>query len=373
MRESTTIVAFDQHADSVVMAVLGPRDTAPGVVVLGADVPGIVRAVRRLGRAVRCVYEAGPCGFGLQRALTAVGVRCEVIAPSLLPRAAGARVKTDRRDARQLAVLARAGALTPVRVPTAADEAARDLVRAREAAVRDLQQARHRLGGFLLRHGRRYRAGRRWTQGYWAWLAREVWPEAAAAQTCAVLVGAVEDAQTRLQQVTTQVTALAAAPAYREAVRRLQAYRGVDVLTALTVVVELGDPRRFTSGRQVMAYVGVVPREHSSGPTRRLGRITKTGNAHLRRVLVEAAWHARHVPRVTPQLRRRRAGLPPAVVQRADQAQRRLHARYRQLIGRGKRAPVAVTAIARELIGHLWGALLADARVPAGGDRSSGV
>jgi transposase len=364
-------VAFDQHADSVVMAVLGPADREPATTTLPADVPTIVRAVRRLHRRASCVYEAGPCGFGLQRALTTAGLACAVIAPALIPRQPGARVKTDRRDARQLAVLARAGALTPVRVPSEADEAARDLVRTREATLHDLQQARHRLAGFLLRHGRRYRAGRAWTQGFWTWLRREAWVHEATRQTCLALIGAVNEAQVRLQHLTTQVTALATQTAYQDAVHRLQAYRGVDVLTAVTVVLELGDPRRFAAGGQVMAYVGLVPREHSSGATRRLGRITKTGNAHLRRVLVEAAWQYRHAPRVSAGLQRRRQGLPAEAVRRADQAQRRLHQRYRQLIGRGKRAPVVVTAIARELIGHLWGALVADPHPATGSDRSS--
>ena len=358
MEESTAFVGLDQHADSVVAAVLLPDGSAPMVTTLTADYPTVERFVRRLKRPVRCCYEAGPCGFGLQRWLTSRGLPCEVIAPALIPRRAGDRVKTDRRDAQQLAVLYRAGALTPVAVPSEADEAVRDLLRCRETMVEEVLRARHQLKKLLLRHGRRY-PKRAWTRLFWQWVRTQTWTQEAAALTCQQYVRRVEEAIARLRAVETDVLMMAATPAVQARVAPLRCYRGVDTISALTCVLELGDARRFRTARQVMAYTGLVPSEHSSGGSRRQGHVTKAGNAHLRRVLVEAAWHYRRPPLVSAALRQRQVGQPEAVIQHAWTAQHRLHRRYRRLVMRGKRPVVAATAVARELVAFVWATLTA--------------
>jgi transposase len=361
MRESTTILALDQHADSVVAAVLPPTLRVPVVQAVPADLPGLGRFVDKLVRRgpVHCYYEAGPCGFALQRFLTTRGVPCDVIAPALMPRRPGDRVKTDRRDAAQLALMARAGALTAVHVPTEQEEAVRDLLRCREDIRSDLLRARHRLSKFLLRHGRRFTATRAWSKRHWTWLRQQTWPLEAHTQTHLAYVRTVDEAVARLQAVETDLRAALVLEPLRTRVARLRCFRGIDDLTALTIAAELGDPRRFTRAGQGMADVGLVPSEHSSGAKRAHGGITKTGNAHLRRVLVEAAWHYRHGPYVGSRLQARQAGQPAAIVAHAWTAQQRLHHRYRRLTGRGKRSSVVITAVARELAAFTWAALVA--------------
>jgi transposase len=361
MTESTTIVAFDQHADSVVAAVLRPGERVPAVQAVPPDLPGLGRFVDKLvkrGR-VHCYYEAGPCGFALQRFLTGRGLACDVIAPALMPRRPGDRVKTDRRDAAQVALMARAGALTAVHVPTEQEEAVRDLLRCREDIRADVLRARHRLSKFLLRHGRRFTTTRAWSQKHWAWLHQQTWRDDAARQTHVAYIRTVEEALARLRTVEEDVRAALQLEPLRGRVARLRCFRGIDDLTALTIAAELGDPRRFAKARQVMAYVGLVPSEHSSGGKRAQGGITKTGNAHLRRVLVEAAWHYRHVPAIGDRLRIRQAGQPASVRAHAWTAQQRLHHRYRRLAGRGKRTNVVITAVARELAAFAWATLVA--------------
>jgi transposase len=359
MAQSTTIVAFDQHAATTVAAVLLPGQRTPALHSLTSDSPTILRFVRRLRTtAVHCCYEAGPCGFELQRALTAAGVACEVIAPALIPRRPGDRVKTDRRDATQLAVLYRAGALTPIHIPTEQEEAARDLLRCREDIRVDLLRARHRLSKFLLRHGRRFTATKKaWTKRHAAWLQTQQWPLAALAQTHRAYVRAVEEAVGRLQAVEAELRDLLTIEPLRTRVERLRCFRGIDDLTALTIAAELGDARRFPSAPRLMAFTGLVPSEYSSGATRARGRITKTGNAHVRRVLVESAWHYRHHPFLGRALRLRQRGAPAPVIDQAWHAQHRLHRRYRRLAARGKTKQHIVTAVARELTGFLWAAL----------------
>jgi transposase len=355
MTESTPIVAFDQHAASVMAAVLLPGDRTPALQPLAADLPAIGRFLERFAAsAVRCCYEAGPCGFDLQRYLQTKGIACDVIAPALIPRRAGNRVKTDRRDAAQLAVLYRAGALTAIHIPTEQEEAVRDLLRCREDICTDLLRAKHRLSKFLLRHGRRCADGRAWSKRYFAWLAIQRWPLAALEQTFTSYRRAIDDTVTRLRAVDTDLqAALTVAPR----VARLRCFRGIDDLTALTIAVELGDATRFPAARQVMGFTGLVPSEYSSGATQKRGGITKTGNAHLRRVLVEAAWHYRHRPAVSRRLRIRQQAAPPAALRVAWSAQHRLHARYRRLLARGKSPQLAVTAVARELSAFVWAAL----------------
>jgi transposase len=294
----------------------------------------------------------------LQRALQTDGVACEVIAPALIPRRPGDRIKTDRRDAGHLAVLYRAGALTAVHVPTEQEEAARDLLRCREDIRADLLRARHRLSKFLLRHGRRFTGTKKaWSRRHEAWLRAQTWAIAALDQTHQAYLRAVDEAVARLRAVERDLQALLTLEPLRARVERLRCFRGIDDLTALTIAAELGDAHRFPSAPSTMAFVGLVPSEHSSGTKRARGAITKTGNAHLRRVLVEAAWHYRHHPFVGQALHRRQRGAPEAVTRRAWAAQQRLYQRYRLLAGRGKPKQHIVTAVARELTGFVWAAL----------------
>jgi transposase len=307
---------------------------------------------------VQCCYEAGPCGFELHRALTADGIPCDVIAPALIPRRAGDRIKTDRRDAAQLAILYRAGALTAIHVPTDQEEAVRDLLRCREDIRQDLLRARNRLSKFLLRHGRRFTATKNaWSRKHDIWLRAQTWPLPALDQTHRAYVRTVDEAVARLHTVEAELRELTTLEPLRTRVERLRCFRGMDDITALTIAAELGDPRRFPSPRGLMAYVGLIPSEHSSGPSRARGAITKTGNAHIRRVLVEAAWHYRHHPFIGKQLRRRQHGAPPTALIPAWRAQLRLYRRYQRLAARGKPKQHVVTAVARELTGFVWATL----------------
>ena len=359
--QSTTIIAFDQHAATTVAAVLLPSQRTPALHPLPSESATILRFVQRVGRqgAVTCCYEAGPCGFELQRTLTARGIPCEVIAPALIPRRAGDRVKTDRRDSGQLAILYRAGALTPIHIPTDQEEAARDLLRCREDIRADLLRARHRLSKFLLRHGRRFTATKKaWSKRHDAWLRAQTWPLPALDQTHGAYLRAVDEAVGRLRAVEQDLRGLLTLAPLQSRVDRLRCFRGIDDLTALTIAAELGDARRFATAPRTMAFVGLVPSEHSSGTKHARGAITKTGNAHLRRVLVEAAWHYRHRPFVGAALRRRQHGAPAAIVAQAWTAQQRLHRRYHRLAGRGKPNQQVITAVARELTGFVWAALI---------------
>jgi transposase len=358
--KSTTIIAFDQHAATTVAAVLLPGQRTPALHPLGSDSGTILKFVARLRRAapIMCCYEAGPCGFELLRALRARDIPCEVIAPALIPRRAGDRIKTDRRDAAQLAVLYRAGALTAIHIPTEQEEAARDLLRCREDIRADLLRARHRLSKFLLRHGRRFTGTKKaWSKRHDVWLRAQTWPLAALDQTHRAYLRAVEEAMARLRAVEEDLRGLLTLEPLQRRVQRLRCFRGIDDLTALTIAAELGDPRRFATAPRTMAYVGLVPSEHSSGTKRAQGGITKTGNGHLRRVLVESAWHYRHHPFVSATLRARQRGAPADVVARAWTAQQRLHRRYARLAARGKPKQHIVTAVARELTGFVWAAL----------------
>jgi transposase len=282
--QSTTIIAFDQHAATTMAAVLLPGQRTPALHPLTSDSATILRFVDRLRRQgpVACCYEAGPCGFELQRALTAHGIPCDVIAPALIPRRPGDRIKTDRRDAGQLAVLYRAEALTAIHVPTEHEEAARDLLRCREDIRADLLRARHRLSKFLLRHGRRFTGTKKaWTKRHDDWLRTQTWPIAALDQTHRAYLRAVDEAVARLRAVEGDLRDLLTLDPLRERVARLRCFRGINDLTALTIAAELGDPRRFATAPRTMAFVGLVPSEHSSGTKQARGRITKTGNATL--------------------------------------------------------------------------------------------
>jgi transposase len=276
----------------------------------------------------------------------------------LIPRRPGDRIKTDQRDAGHLAVLYRAGALTAIHIPTEQEEAARDLLRCREDIRADLLRARHRLSKFLLRHGRRFTATKKaWSKRHDAWLRAQTWPIAALDQTHQAYLRAVDEVVARLRDVEQDLRALLELEPLRPRVQRLRCFRGIDDLTALTIAAELGDPRRFATAPSTMAFVGLVPSEHASGTKRAQGSITKTGNAHLRRVLVESAWHYRHHPFVSATLRARQQGAPADAIARAWAAQQRLHRRYARLAARRKPKQHIVTAVARELTGFVWAAL----------------
>jgi len=265
--QSTTIIAFDQHATTTVAAVLLASQRTPALHSLTSDSPTILRFVERVRRQgpVLCCYEAGPCGFELQRALTAKGIPCDVIAPALIPRRAGDRIKTDRRDAGHLAVLYRAGALTAVHIPTEQEEAARDLLRCREDIRVDLLRARHRLSKFLLRHGRRFTVTKAWSKRHDSWLRAQTWPLPALDQTHCAYLRAVDEAVARLRAVEQDLRVLLDLEPLRPRIQRLRCFRGIDDLTALTIAAELGDPRRFATAPRLMAFVGLIPSEHSSG------------------------------------------------------------------------------------------------------------
>ena len=360
MLESTTIIAFDQHAATTMAAVLLPGHRTAALHPLSSDLSTIRRFVERVRRqgAVTCCYEAGPCGFELQRALATHQIPCDVIAPALIPRRPGDRIKTDRRDAGHLAVLYRAGALTAIHIPTEQEEAARDLLRCREDICADLLRARHRLSKFLLRHGRRFTGTKKaWSKRHDTWLRAQTWPLPALDQTHRAYLRAVDEVLARLRDVETDLRALLTLEPLQARVQRLRCLRGIDDLTALTIAAELGDPRRFATAPSTMAFVGLVPSEHSSGTKRAQGGITKTGNAHLRRVLIESAWHYRHHPFISATLRARQQGAPPEVIAHAWTAQQRLYRRYQRFAARGKSKPHIVTAVARELTGFVWAVL----------------
>jgi len=358
MQESTHI-GLDVHKETIAVAVLRPGTGECDERVI-ANTPAALRKLfaRYPDRAaLRTCYEAGPTGYDTWRLLADLGVPCEVIAPSLIPRRSGAHVKTDRTDARNLARLHRAGELTAVRVPTPAEEALRDLVRAREDLKDDRRVARQRVKSFLLRYGKRQPTGSgRWGVGYELWLQALSFEEPAAQAAFDHLMGAASVRAAQLAAIEREIEAAALSGPLAEPVARLRAFRGIDTLTALTVVTETCDFARFPSAASYMAFTGLVPREHSSGAVRRQGSITKAGNAHVRRVLIEAAWAYRHRPAVRGKLAVRQEGLPPELLAYSWKAQQRLHATYRKLAAR-RGANKAAVAVARELSGFVWGAM----------------
>ncbi len=310
--------------------------------------------LKRKGETLAFCYEAGPCGYGVYRQLTELGHRCDVVAPSLIPRKAGERVKTDRRDAIMLARLLRAGELTPVWAPDADHEAMRDLIRLRGVVRRVVTRARQHLQGFLLRHGRKHGHGTAWRMAYRRWLSTLSFDRPAQQIVFQDYVDAVTDAERRLKRVEEQILALVPDWSLRPVVDALQAMRGVALITAVVLVAEVGDFTRFANPRQLMAFLGLVPGERSSGERVRRGGITKTGNTHARRALVESAWAYRMKPRVGRHKVDRIEALPKTIRDIAWKAQVRLCARHRRLRARGKTANVVNVAIAREMVGFIW-------------------
>ncbi len=355
---SNIFVGLDVHKATIAVAV---AEGARGEVRYHGEIentPAMVRKlVKRLsttGEVLNVCYEAGPCGYGLYRELRELGHECQVVAPSLIPRKAGERLKTDRRDALMLARLHRAGELTSVWVPDQEQEAVRDLTRAREDMKSLELKTRQRLGAFLLRHGRMYGGQSRWTQAHFRWLEQVKFDTAVQQLVFQEYVDAVKAAQRRVVGLELQMRNVLKDWSLGPVAEALMALRGVSLITAMTTLAELGDITRFDSPRELMGYLGLVPSEHSSGGTRRQGGITRTGNGHVRRVLVEAAWNYRFQARKTRCIERRAEKTSEQVQARAWQAQKRLCGRYQALLRAGKEKKSVTTAVARELAGFIW-------------------
>lgn len=359
MEKPSSFVGLDAHKSTIQVCLLRGRE-AP----IEWQVPNEAGAVRRMakrllregGATVTCCYEAGPCGYSLQRSLNQAGVSCVVVAPSLIPVKPGDRIKTDRRDARKLAEMLRAGLMTEVHPPTPAEESVRDLCRCREDAKEDLTRARHRLAKMVLRRGISW-PGKDWSQAHRQWLRGLEFEHAADKAVFADYLLAIEQLEERLRTLDDKMALVGEQEPYREPVAWLRCFRGIDTLTALTIVSELHDFRRFQKARDLMGYLGLVPSERTSSTARRQGSITKTGNCHVRRVLIEASWHYRHPFAVGAHLGKRRAGQPPDVIALADKAGQRLHRRFHRLSCRGKPGSKIVVAVARELVGFIWAVL----------------
>jgi transposase len=360
-------VGLDVHKDTIAVAV-AEAGRAPGRLIgsIAHDVSKLLKLLARYGepRQVQVVYEAGPTGYGLQRALAQRGYPCQVIAPSLIPKRPGDRVKTDRRDGVRLAELARAGELHAVWIPDPADEAIRDLSRAREDAVNARTQVRQQLKGFLLRHDVRYPHKTSWSKTFYRWLATLNFGAWGAQTAFTEYWQAITAADERVARLTQALAGSIAGWRFESVVQALLALRGIDQISAIGLVAEIGDIGRFGHPRQLMAYLGLVPSEHSSGERVVRGSITKTGNGHARRLLTEAAWNYRFQPRIGYRAQRRSEGLPQAIQDIAWKAQQRLSGRFARLRGRGVQINKVCVAVARELAAFVWAIASARARLP---------
>jgi transposase len=361
MEESskTLYVGLDVHKDSIAVA-YAPETRGAEVVSLGligtrqCDIDKLIRKLQSKGATLVFVYEAGPCGYWLYRYLTRKGLSCHVVAPSLIPRKPGDRVKTDRRDAITLARLMRSGDLSAIYVPQIEDEAIRDLSRGRDAAMRDLKATKHRLKAFLLRQDLRYEGRATWTAAHLRWLSEVVCPTRAQQIVFQEYVRAVTEQHERLRRLESELHEEVKGWRLYPVVEAIQALRGVELTGAVIVIAELGDLTRFDTPRQLMSYLGLTPSEYSSGERRRQGGITKAGNPHARRALVEGAWAYRYPAKISRHLQLRLEKLPAEAQAIGWKAQVRLCKRYRQLIARGKHANQVVVAIAREMAAFAW-------------------
>jgi len=363
MSKASTFVGLDVHKNSIVVALLRPGQNAPLEWKVSNEPGAVHRLIRKLEReaegGLQCCYEAGPTGYVLKRQLDRAGIPCQVIAPSLTPVKPGSAIKTDRRDARKLAELLRAGMLTEVKPPTEDEEAVRDLTRSRDDAQRDLTRARNRLSKFLLRRGCVYAIDRKptWSQKYRSWLRALTFERTADQVIFEDYLLAVEQVEGRLEALTDRIEHFAEQEPWRERVQALRCFHGINTVTALALVAEIHDPRRFSHPRRLMSYLGLVPRESSSGMRERRGGITGAGNRHVRRLMVEAAWHYRHKPVVGRALRLRRREQDPKAIALADRALRRLTLRQRRMLYQGKHPNLVNIAVARELVGFVWNIL----------------
>jgi transposase len=359
MKEKLRFLGLDVHAETIAVAIAEPDGEVRSLGTIPNRAESIRKLVKKLGpvEELRACYEAGPTGYVLYWQLAELGVKCEVVAPTLVPVKAGDRVKTDRRDAEKLARSYRSGDLTAVWIPDEGSEALRDLVRAREAAKQDQLRARHRLSKFLLRSGQRPAPGvKAWTQIYMAWIRQIHFAQMAHESTRLDYLHEVEhmgERVMRLEQAIAEAAKLAS-PELREVIQGLQALRGIAHISAITIAAELGQISRFEGARQLMGYSGMVPSEDSSGERKQRGSITKSGNSHLRRIAVEAAWSYRLPPGVGPALRKRQEGVPQEIKEIAWKAQHRLHKRYCRLAAARKDQRKIITALGRELLGFIW-------------------
>jgi transposase len=359
MKDSITVAGLDVHKNSIEIVtadIFGAMEVRR-FGSIGGTMDALDRAVRKLvsrGTTLHFVYEAGPCGYEIYRHLTRKGFGCKVVAPSKIPRKSGDRIKNDRRDAETLARMERAGELTAIHVPTEEDEAMRDLTRGREDAVKALQAARHHLKAFLLRYGKRYPGKGSWTPAHMRWLSDIALPHPSQQIVLQEYITTVREGTERAARMTDQILRLLPEWRWNPVVKALQALRGVAPIVAATTIAEIGDLSRFENPRRLMAYLGLVPSENSSGESLHRGSITKTGNGHVRRALIEAA-HAYVFPaRVSRHLLKRQEGLPEPIRAIAWKAQVRLCGKFRRLTARGKLGNKVVTAIARELSGFMW-------------------
>jgi len=356
-KSSTVFVGMDVHKESIDITLAEVGGEVRRLGAIGGDRVSLLKTVRKLrsrGQELVFVYEAGPCGFWIYREISSLGLGCMVVSPSLIPRRAGDHVKTDRRDSERLASLARAGELEPIHVPDIRDEAIRDLVRARDDALISQRRARQQLKALLLRNDIRYVGKTSWTAAHRRWLSELKLPQGAQQIAFEEYIDAITLATERILRLIRAIESEVATWRFAPVVAGLQAMRGIQFVHAVTLVAELGDLTRFHSARQLMGYLGLVPREDSTGERRRQGSITKAGNAYARRAMIEAAWAYRHPARVTRIIATRQTGLPKAVCDIAWRAQLRLSAKYRRLAARHLHQNKIVVALARELSGFVW-------------------
>jgi len=362
VEKANTVVSFvgmDVHKESIDVTVAeeGPSGEVRHVGTIGGDLEAVaklVRKLRRKNRELRFVYEAGPCGFEICRFLREQSLACSLVSPSQIPRRAGDRIKTDRRDSEMLARLFRAGELSAIYVPEADDEAIRDLARARADILRARQKARQQLQALLLRSGKRYPRKCAWTLAHRRWLCDLRLDHPAQKIALEEYLAIIDEATHRIERVETALAEQTSTWRMAPVIEALQALKGVRLLTAITLVTELGDLSRFDKPRQLMAFLGLVPSENSSGERVRRGSITKAGNTHARKALIEAAWAYRHPARIGRRLQMRSETLPTSIRDIAWKAQLRLTSRYRKLSARMKPPTVVITALARELAGFVW-------------------
>lgn len=364
MKAITLHIGMDVHKDSIAIAVAQPGSRGE-VRLFGTvtnDLHALEKALARIRKAhpgaqLEVTYEAGPCGFGIARRLQQLKVPCLVAAPSLIPKQPGAPFKTDKRDAKQLARLLRAGELTAVYIPEPTDEAIRDLCRARTDAIDDGRRSRQRLKSFLLRHGYRYQGRANWSQAHMRYLRELVLPHPAMKAILEEYLTSIDTAGERVVRIESAMVALLGSWRLHPAVRALMAMKGFQVVAAMITVSELGDIHRFAHPRQLMTYLGLVSTEHSSGPRQHLGRITRCGNGHLRWLLIECTQHYAPPPKVGKELSRRQEDQPAAIRALSWKAQNRLHQRFMKLLARRLHRNKARVAVARELCGFIWALL----------------